>query len=262
MELGTVDVWQQLEGRLRTEEDRRALSVVSMTLASLRSFLTILEGKRGRTPRAILDELTNLRVSLSQVPETVTTDLRRYMDGQEQELYELILPEDLRQRAVDSIECEGQPWQHIIRRCLEASGGSDDALSKVLTPEGRQKFRQAYLEQLRVQLSDPHVQATLDEVLGKKAMRGRRKSEGASSKNWPLVGEVVWTIYQLLWPLYTRSSANQPQSISGLMQDDPPAYPQSLLEDMATLLKTEFPEFLSDLTATDVLSRVQYRHHR
>jgi hypothetical protein len=43
-------------------------------------------------------------------------------------------------------------------------------------------------------------------------------------------------------------------------QDDPPAYPQSLLDDTVTLFRTEFPECLGDLTARDVLSRVQYRN--
>ena len=42
-------------------------------------------------------------------------------------------------------------------------------------------------------------------------------------------------------------------------QEEAPAYPQAVLEAVARLFTTEFPDSLADLTAQDVLSRVQYR---
>ena len=257
------DVWQELEQRVRTFEDDRQMSVLVMVLALLRGFLTITAGLRGRTPRAVLAKMDQDRVWAQKFPEVLTERLRQCWDRQEQELYEHIFPQEVRQKAVDAVQCHGQTWEQLMRRCLETKKDDPEVMGQmreVITAEGRQTFQQEYLTHLRAQLTEPRVQAVLDEKIGKRETRGRVKAEGGSIKNWPLIGEAIWTVYKILWPIYTQTSANQMQSATDPRQDDPPAYPQSLLDDVATLFRTEFPECLSDLTARDVLSRVQYRN--
>ena len=259
------DVWQEVGQRVRTSEDHRQVSVLVMVLALLRGFLTITAGLRGRTPRAVLAEMDQDRVWAQKFPEVLTERLRQCWDRQEQELYEHIFPQDVRQKAVDSVHCNGQTWEHLMRRRIETKGDDAEVMGQargVVTAEGRRTFQQEYLTHLRAQLTEPRVQAVLDEKIGKRETRGRMKAEGGSIKNWPLIGEAIWTVYEILWPIYTQASANQLQSATDPSQDDPPAYPQSLLDDVATLFRTEFPECLGDLTARDVLSRVQYRNQQ
>lgn len=256
------DVWQELEHRVGTPEDHRQVSILVMVLASLRGFLTITTGLRGRTPRAVLAEIENNRTWASKFPQVVTEKLSHYWDRQEQELYEHILRQDVRQKAVDSVHCHGQPWESLMRRCIETKGNDAEAMGQaraVVTAEGRQTFQEEYLAQLRAQLMGPCVQAVLDEKIGKRETRGRAKTEGASIKNWPLIGETIWMVYEILWPIYIQAAEAQRPSADAAQDEPPPSYPHSLLEDIARLFRTEFPECLSDLTTRDVLSRVQYR---
>ncbi len=256
------DVWQELEQRVRTAEDDRQVSVLVMVLALLRGFLTITAGLRGRTPRGVLAKMDQDRAWAENFPEVLTERLRQCWDRQEQELYEHIFPQEVRQKAVDAVQCHGQTWEQLMRRCLETKKDDPEVMSQtreVVTAEGRRTFQQDYLTQLRTQLTEPRVQAVLDEKIGKRETRGRVKGEGGSIKNWPLIGEAIWTVYKILWPIYTQTSTSRLRSAAGPIQDDSPAYPQALLDDIAMLFKTEFPECLADLTARDVLSRVQYR---
>jgi hypothetical protein len=255
------DIWQEIGKRVRTRKDHRRVSILAMGLVSLRGFLTITMRLRGRTPRAVLAEINQDRVWARKFPEVLTERLRQYWDRLEQELYEHIVPQEVRQKAVESVPCHGQTWESLMRRCIETKGNDAEAMRQaraVVTAEGRQAFQQEYLTQLRAQLTDPHIQAVLDEQIGKREMRGRVKTEGASIKNWPLVRDAIWVIYQLLWPIYTRAAEAQRPSANPAQDEPPPSYPQSLLEDIARLFRTEFPECLSDLVARDVLSRVQY----
>ena len=80
------DVWQEFEQRVRTPEDHRQVSVLVMVLASLRGFLTITAGLRGRTPLAVLAEIDQDRVWAQKFPEVLTERLRQCWDRQEQEL--------------------------------------------------------------------------------------------------------------------------------------------------------------------------------
>jgi hypothetical protein len=64
------DVWQELEQRVGTPEDHRRVSVVVMILASLRGYLTITVGLRGRTPRAVLAEIEKDRAWALRFPRS------------------------------------------------------------------------------------------------------------------------------------------------------------------------------------------------
>jgi hypothetical protein len=258
------DVWQELGQRVGTPEGHRLVSVAVMIFASVRGFLTITIDLQRRTPRAVLAEIENARAWAGGFPNVLTEKLFHFWDRQEQELYEHIFPLDARQKAVDSVHCHGRTWASLMRRCIETKGDDPEIMAQaraVVTAEGRQTFQQEYLTHLRAQLTDPRIQAVLDEHIGQRETRGRVKTEGASIKNWPLIGEAIWMVYEILWPIYTEASEAQRPSVDPA-QNEPPCYPQSLLNDIARLFRTEFPECLSDLTARDVLSRVQYRSKR
>ena len=160
------DVWQEVGQRVRTFEDDRQVSVLVMVLALLRGFLTITAGLRGRTPLAVLAEIDQDRVWARKFPEVLTERLRQCWDRQEQELYEHIFPQEVRQKAVDAVDCHGQTWEQLMRRCIETKKDDPEVMGQmreVITAEGRQTFQEEYLTHLRAQRTEPRVQAVLDE---------------------------------------------------------------------------------------------------
>lgn len=257
-----ADIWQEVETWCRGEAQAARLAQVSVVLASLRGYLTLTEGKRGRTARSLLNELDAQRTAMRTMPVACLTLVQAYWDRLEQDLYELILPPDVRQQAADAVDCHGQPWGALLKTCLEARGTAPKLLESVratVLPEGLRAYRARYLAHLRAACADPSVQTRLDEIIGAGVMRGRGKTQGASIKNWPLVSETIMLVYALLWPCYVMSSDDSSESTRAVSHDEGPAYPQVLLEAVARLFTTEFPDCIADLTAQDVLSRVQYR---
>jgi hypothetical protein len=198
---------------------------------------------------------------LATYPAEFLTMIQAHWDRLEQDLYELLLPPDVRQQAADAVDCHGQPWGTLLRTCIEARGSASESLAQaraVVTPDGLRAYRAQYLARLRTSCATPSVQARMDRILGAGVTRGRGKTVGASIKNWPLVGDMIMMVYVLLWPLYW-ASADNPESTQAVNHEGTPAYPQVLREAVARLFITEFPTYVADLTAQDVMSRVQYR---
>ena len=101
----------------------------------------------------------------------------------------------------------------------------------------------------------PDLEKLLKTPPGKALIAGSQKSEGTSWKSSAIVRKYILEVHDLFKQFYptTRQglSITKPIEEGGL-------YPKGFMEDIAEFFNQEFPKRLGNLTARDVIARVQY----
>jgi hypothetical protein len=242
------NVWNKLENRAKTPEEKSAVQRAALSIAELHGFINNYIIK---TPKQILKLIEKTEEVLKN--NFLLSDMLKSKIRSSLYFYEIQT-----MRTVLLSTGHNNDLQPDVAPFNKATEEDQKKGTILFDKAKKEEFKNTYLEQLRTLCSNS---PEFDEAIKKPIGRGLTRNVNSStpSKDWPIVGNTILILYQLLLPMYKTKHRIGVSRREGIPENQHAQYPQELLQDIVKILRSELPELLDDLTPKDVKSRIKYR---
>lgn len=233
----TEDVFSRIEAKC----DQMTMQRLSLFLWSLRSSLNY--EFLGKTPRNVLDWIDEGRKEFGQDEK-----LMGALNELELKLYKEVDP-DIYCETMQKLLEKMKPLPSYPKEVESVSYKEFQPIDLRDIPFKDLSLK--LLEELRSEVP----QDSLAIPIGKTWIKGRRKRDDLSKKNWPLFRKATVMIYDLLKPFYPTAEKKR-KGKKGHKKEGPGLYRSQLEKDIVALMRSEFA--LTDITQRDVDSAIGY----